>query len=327
MTNRPAIGLPIKAFLAVILFVIMMFFVSLGTPTSVHADCWVNGYTKSNGTYVNGYYRTCADGNPYNNYSYPGNYNPHTGQTASGNPDTYLNNYYGTSGGSSSSFNSPSYPSTPSCPLMSSYDSLSSSCKCYSGYFAKNGSCVSGNSLCHSQIGIMSSYDSSTKTCTCDYGYYLDSSGQCSYKSTTSNYSSSKLTTSDYNSLLSSCPLNSHESPTDSTKCQCNAGYTVNTVLNGCIAAPVKSNDQLCTDANGLNSIWDGTKTSDGTRLNCTCKVGYSWNGTTKACVSTSASTTTPLTEETKQQLIAALQVQVQLLLAKIVELVAAKQQ
>ncbi len=33
----------------------------------------VNGYYRSNGTYVSGYERTAPDGIPYNNYSYPGN--------------------------------------------------------------------------------------------------------------------------------------------------------------------------------------------------------------------------------------------------------------
>jgi hypothetical protein len=54
---------------------------------------YVRGYTKSNGTYVAPHYRSAPDGNPYNNWSYPGNTNPYTGNTAPGNPQTYLNNY------------------------------------------------------------------------------------------------------------------------------------------------------------------------------------------------------------------------------------------
>ncbi|HEV3114911.1 MAG TPA: hypothetical protein VGY99_30875 [Candidatus Binataceae bacterium] len=61
----------------------------------------MQGYTKSDGTHVNGYYRSSPDGNPYNNYSYPGNTNPYTGKVAPGNPDTYLNNYYNHNSGSS----------------------------------------------------------------------------------------------------------------------------------------------------------------------------------------------------------------------------------
>ena len=33
---------------------------------------WVNGYSRSNGTYVNSYYRTPANGTPYDNLSYRG---------------------------------------------------------------------------------------------------------------------------------------------------------------------------------------------------------------------------------------------------------------
>lgn len=57
-------------------------------------DVWVNGYYRSSGTYVQGYYRSSPDSNPYNNYSFPGNYNPYTGKYAGGSADTYLRNYY-----------------------------------------------------------------------------------------------------------------------------------------------------------------------------------------------------------------------------------------
>ena len=52
------------------------------------------GYFRSDGTYVAPYQRTNPDGNPYNNYNYPGNYNPNTGRITPGNPDTYLDRYY-----------------------------------------------------------------------------------------------------------------------------------------------------------------------------------------------------------------------------------------
>lgn len=73
------------------------------SPLVTLADVWVNGYYRSNGTYVKGHYRSSPDSSPYNNYSYPGNTNPYTGKTATGNPSTYLNNYYDT----------PSYTYTP----------------------------------------------------------------------------------------------------------------------------------------------------------------------------------------------------------------------
>ena len=56
----------------------------------------VRGYFRSDGTYVKPHVRTAPDSNPYNNYSYPGNYNPNTGSYSTGNASTYLKNYYKT---------------------------------------------------------------------------------------------------------------------------------------------------------------------------------------------------------------------------------------
>ena len=61
---------------------------------------YVNGYTRSNGTSVQGYYRSTADSTTSNNYSTKGNYNPYTGQAGTRNP-------YGYSSGSS--YARPSY--------------------------------------------------------------------------------------------------------------------------------------------------------------------------------------------------------------------------
>jgi hypothetical protein len=54
----------------------------------------VRGYFRSDGTYVQPHTRTAPDGNPYNNYSFPGNYNPNTGKITPGNPDSYLKRYF-----------------------------------------------------------------------------------------------------------------------------------------------------------------------------------------------------------------------------------------
>ncbi len=58
------------------------------------AQVYVDGYYRKDGTYVQPHYRSNPDGNPYNNWSFPGNTNPYTGKVATGNPDTYLDNYY-----------------------------------------------------------------------------------------------------------------------------------------------------------------------------------------------------------------------------------------
>jgi hypothetical protein len=46
----------------------------------------VQGYYRRDGTYVAPHSRTNPDGNPYNNYSTQGNYNPNTGQMGTVNP-------------------------------------------------------------------------------------------------------------------------------------------------------------------------------------------------------------------------------------------------
>lgn len=114
----------------------------LAPVASVHADVWVNGYYRSNGTYVKGHYRSSPDSSPYNNWSYPGNTNPYTGKKATGNPSTYLKNYYGSSSSSNSSgstytpstytpsYTLPTYTSTYTPTFIPSHSSGSS----YSSY-------------------------------------------------------------------------------------------------------------------------------------------------------------------------------------------------
>ncbi len=65
----------------------------------------VRGYYRKDGTYVRPHYRTAPDGNPRNNYSFPGNYNPNTGKITPGDPQKYLDRYYNKSGNSSSPVN------------------------------------------------------------------------------------------------------------------------------------------------------------------------------------------------------------------------------
>lgn len=50
-----------------------------GTGSSSSSE-YVNGYTRRNGTYVSGYYRTRRDSTKSNNYSTKGNINPYTGK-------------------------------------------------------------------------------------------------------------------------------------------------------------------------------------------------------------------------------------------------------
>lgn len=61
--------------------------------SQVHADTWVNGYTRSDGTYVQGHHRSSPNQYRYDNYSTQGNVNPWTGQ--GGTQNIYGNPSYG----------------------------------------------------------------------------------------------------------------------------------------------------------------------------------------------------------------------------------------
>ena len=78
----------LKKILIVLTFLILTSF-SLSAQ-----DVYVKGYNRKDGTYVQPHYRSAPDGNPYNNYSYPGNYNPYTGKVAGGSEEAYLASYY-----------------------------------------------------------------------------------------------------------------------------------------------------------------------------------------------------------------------------------------
>ncbi len=176
------------------------------------------------------------------------------------------------------------YSTQPSCPILSSYDSLSGGCKCNYGYVTStdvlgNQSCVSGYSKCTSQMGSGAQYDSISNTCSCGYGYvqsggkcvsqityctnvlglmsqynvlskqcecmsgYEYNGASCVYKSTSSSYAPV---------YSSSCPSNSTQSLTDSTKCQCNAGYQTNLTKDACVAIPAQTTSGV--SSNGLTT-------------------------------------------------------------------------
>ncbi|PPK77291.1 hypothetical protein B0F87_102403 [Methylobacter tundripaludum] len=54
---------------------------------AVVADEYVNGYIRSNGTYVEPHYRSSPDSSTYNNYSTQGNTNPYTGTQGTISPN------------------------------------------------------------------------------------------------------------------------------------------------------------------------------------------------------------------------------------------------
>ena len=73
---------------------LLLFFLIILSTQFLFSQVRVRGYTKKNGTTVEPHMRSSPNSNPYDNYSFPGNTNPYTGKTSTGNPDTYLNNYY-----------------------------------------------------------------------------------------------------------------------------------------------------------------------------------------------------------------------------------------
>jgi len=90
MLNHSLVAKKTLAALATLLLVA----VALLPAIDVDAAVSVRGYFRKDGTYVKPHYRSAPDGNPYNNWSFPGNTNPYTGKVAPGNPSTYLDNYY-----------------------------------------------------------------------------------------------------------------------------------------------------------------------------------------------------------------------------------------
>jgi hypothetical protein len=55
---------------------------------------WTNGYYRNDGTFVPGHYQTNPNGNPWDNWSTRGNYNPYTGKPGTVDPSGPGSNYY-----------------------------------------------------------------------------------------------------------------------------------------------------------------------------------------------------------------------------------------
>jgi hypothetical protein len=118
-----------------VFFFIAFLFVSI--TSFAQSSVYVSGYTKSNGTYVEPYFRTSPNSTRNDNYSTVGNVNPYTGTSGTKPADSY---YSSPSTYSSPSYSSPSYSSpsysipTYSSPTYSSpsYATPSSSNSIYS---------------------------------------------------------------------------------------------------------------------------------------------------------------------------------------------------
>ena len=71
---------------------------------------YVSGYTNSNGTYVQGYYRSTPNDTRNDNYSTVGNVNPYTGSYGTKPAD---NSYVAPSTNTAPTYTAPTYYSTP----------------------------------------------------------------------------------------------------------------------------------------------------------------------------------------------------------------------
>jgi len=147
------------------------------------------------------------------------------------------------------------YIPPPMCPLNSYYDSISDSCKCYSGYVASGSRCISQDEYCQNIYGFNSRYNILKDNCECKSGYVFDNS-RCIRGS---QYCWNKY---GYNSSYNSF----------NETCECSYGYVFNQSGTKCI-----SEDDACQEEFGFGA--KATISGD----KCECKYGYVWRG--NSCV------------------------------------------
>lgn len=222
-------------------------------PNGLKSDNY--GYTPSQGTYNKTYGTRGSSWDTSTSITDPYYYQGKSIYESGNN--TY---YYSSYNNYNSSYQTT--PTTPTCPTNSYYDGISS-CKCNYGYVVSGASCVSANNICYAQLGYSSSYDSISNTCKCNSGYVIGKSNQCvsansycfdqiglmsQYNSLTNkcecmygyefNGSSCVYKTKNYSNYSTGsyrCPTNSHISPDDSSSCQCDSGYQVNSTKTACV--------------------------------------------------------------------------------------------
>jgi hypothetical protein len=138
-------------------------------------------------------------------------------------------------------------------------------------YDSTAGECVTPLQYCQNRNGSNATYNSSDNSCGCAAGYTFDGS-RCSLPRTGYQVCADMNATWDGYSMTDSGGYN----------CTCGSGYTPNAAGTMCVAQPVKSGYQVCSEAYP-NETWDGTYSSDG-KYNCVCKAGYTWSSYTNSC-------------------------------------------
>jgi len=131
------------------------------------------------------------------------------------------------------------------CPDNASFDELSQSCQCKSGYAMVKSECVTQNQYCADSFGANSSYDAVNNKCKCNYGYIAVQS-QCV---NANSYCHDVLgSNSDYSVSLKDCV--------------CQKGYVL--FENSCM-----DGDKYCKSKSGSRSSYDIISKS------CVCDSGY----------------------------------------------------
>lgn len=80
--------LAIRVGFAALAIVTMIGISAASAPEALACDTYVSGYTRSDGTYVSGHYRSCANNSTWDNWSTRGNVNPYTGEAGTRSPYT-----------------------------------------------------------------------------------------------------------------------------------------------------------------------------------------------------------------------------------------------
>jgi len=145
--------------------------------------------------------------------------------------------------------------SIPNCPLNSSYDSFTDSCKCYSGYLVSGDRCISKDQWCKDKYGYNSTNDYLSDNCKCTSGYIFgkDVLGNTACVSADQSCKDEYGVMARYNILYN--------------KCECFVGYVFGQDIIGrtqCI-----SEDNWCQNKYGYNSKYNSLSNK------CECKSGY----------------------------------------------------
>jgi len=159
--------------------------------------------------------------------------------------------------------------SIPNCPLNSSYDSFTDSCKCYSGYLVSGDRCISKDQWCKDKYGYNSTNDYLSDNCKCTSGYIFgkDVLGNTACVSADQSCKDEYGVMARYNILYN--------------KCECFVGYVFGQDIIGrtqCI-----SEDNWCQNKYGYNSKYNSLSDK------CVCKSGYEFtikSGGSLECIS-----------------------------------------